>query len=72
MPLEESIRNMVRAFPEMLIGAGTVTNRTQAERAVCRQAPHSSSPRASAGPSLNLRWIMQSLFSQGHALQAKS
>lgn len=30
---EESIRKMVHAYPEMLIGAGTVTDRSQAERA---------------------------------------
>ena len=41
---EESIRSMVRAFPEMLIGAGTITSKNQAERAVQAGASFLVSP----------------------------
>lgn len=41
---EESIREMVRAYPEMLIGAGTITNTDQANRAVLAGAAFLVSP----------------------------
>ena len=68
---EEAIRKIRAAFPKMLVGAGTVINKEQAERALAAGAQFLVSPGVRARRFSHMRKSERYLFSREYARRLK-